>query len=102
MNRSPTHPGEVLREEFLKPLKLTASDLSRGIKAPMDRVTEVLHGERAVSPDTAIRLARFFRTSARFWLNLQVMYDLALAEAEDAHSDIEPWRSHFHNSLESR
>jgi addiction module HigA family antidote len=100
MSRQPTHPGEVLREEFLKPLRLTAADLSRGISVPIDRVTEILHGERAVSVDTAIRLGRFFRTNPRFWLNLQAIYDLARAEAENPHSDIEPWRTHFHNAYD--
>ena len=100
MTRQPTHPGEVLREEFLRPLRLTAADLSRGIGVPIERVTGVLHGERAVSVDTAIRLGRFFRTNPRFWLNLQAIYDLAQAEAKNAHSDIEPWRTHFHDAYE--
>ena len=95
----PVHPGEVLREEFLKPLKLTAMDLSRGIGVTPDRVTRILHGEQSVSPDTAIRLARFFRTSARFWLSLQAIYDLAVAEAENPHSEITHWRTHFHDAM---
>lgn len=85
----------MLREEFLKPLKMTATDLARGIKSPHDRVTKILHGERGVTADTAVRLGRFLRTSARFWLNLQADYDLALAEAQNPHTDIEPWRSPF-------
>ena len=101
MNRLPTHPGEVLREEFLRPLKLSAADLGRGINAQADRVIEILHGERSVTVDTAIRLARFFRTSARFWLNLQTIYDLAVAEAANPHAEIMPWRTHFHAGVTS-
>lgn len=72
----PIHPGEVLREEFLIPLGLTQYRLAKGLKVPPRRINEIVHGTRAVSADTALRLARFFGTSDRFWLNLQAAYDL--------------------------
>jgi addiction module HigA family antidote len=72
----PVHPGEVLLEEFLQPLGLTQYRLAKSLKVPARRINEIVHGERAVSADTALRLARFFGTSDRFWLNLQTAYDL--------------------------
>lgn len=72
----PIHPGEVLRKEFLLPLGLTQYRLAKGLKVPPRRINEIVHGTRAVSADTALRLARFFGTSDRFWLNLQAAYDL--------------------------
>lgn len=73
---APTHPGEVLLNEFLEPLGLTQYRLAKGLKVPARRINEIVHGDRAVSADTALRLARFFGTSDRFWLNLQAAYDL--------------------------
>ena len=73
---APVHPGEVLLEEFLGPLGLTQYRLAKELKVPARRVNEIVHGQRAVSADTALRLARFFATSDRFWLNLQAAYDL--------------------------
>ena len=70
------HPGEVLLEEFLIPMKLSQNALARAIGVPPRRINEIVHGRRAVSADTALRLARFFGTSDRFWLNLQTAYDL--------------------------
>jgi addiction module HigA family antidote len=72
----PVHPGEVLLEEFLHPLGLTQYRLAKSLKVPARRINEIVHGDRAVSADTALRLARFFGTSDRFWLNLQTAYDL--------------------------
>ena len=72
----PVHPGEVLLEEFLHPLGLTQYRLAKSLKVPARRINEIVHGVRAVSADTALRLARFFGTSDRFWLNLQTAYDL--------------------------
>ena len=72
----PVHPGEVLLEEFLHPLGLTQYRLAKSLKVPARRINEIVHGARAVSADTALRLARFFGTSDRFWLNLQTAYDL--------------------------
>jgi len=72
----PVHPGEVLLEEFLKPLGLTQYRLAKGLSVPPRRINEIVHGARAVTADTALRLARFFGTTERFWLNLQTAYDL--------------------------
>jgi antitoxin HigA-1 len=72
----PVHPGEILDEEFLKPLALSQYRLAKGIRVPARRINEIVHGKRAISADTALRLGRFFRNSPRFWLNLQTSYDL--------------------------
>ncbi len=73
------HPGEHLAEE-LKALDMSAAELARQLKVPTNRITEILNGQRAISGDTALRLARFFGTSPEFWLNLQKLYELRLAE----------------------
>jgi addiction module HigA family antidote len=73
---APVHPGEVLLQEFLEPLELTQYRLAKSLKVPARRINEIVHGTRAVSADTALRLARFFGTSDRFWLNLQAAFDL--------------------------
>jgi addiction module HigA family antidote len=75
---APVHPGEILNEEFLKPLALTQYRLAKGLRVPGRRINEIVHGNRAISADTALRLGRFFRNSPRFWLNLQTSYDLAV------------------------
>ena len=76
---APVTPGEVLREEFMAPLGLSARALARELDVPPNRVTEILNGERSVSAETALLLARRFGTSAEFWMNLQTAHDLALA-----------------------
>ena len=76
----PVHPGEVLREEFLVPLGLTQYRLAKELNVPPRRINEIVHETRAVSADTALRLSRFFGTSARFWLDLQVAHDLDRAQ----------------------
>ena len=73
---APVHPGEVLLQEFLEPLEMSQYRLAKSLKVPARRINEIVHGTRAVSADTALRLARFFGTSDRFWLNLQAAYDL--------------------------
>jgi addiction module HigA family antidote len=73
---APIHPGEILAEDFLKPLALTEYRLAKGLRVPARRINEIVHGKRAVTADTALRLAPFFRNSPRFWLNLQSSYDL--------------------------
>jgi addiction module HigA family antidote len=73
---APIHPGEVLKEEFLGPLELSQYRLAKDIKVPPRRINEIVHGTRAISADTALRLARYFGTSDEFWLNLQMHYDL--------------------------
>jgi len=75
---APAHPGEILLEEFLRPLALSQYRLAREIGVPARRINEIVHGQRRVSADTALRLARFFGTSERFWINLQSRYDLEI------------------------
>lgn len=84
MARIRTHPGEVLREEFMKPLGLSANALALALRVPATRIGDILRTEnpRAVTADTAIRLARYFGTSPEFWLNLQSAYDLSRTIAE--------------------
>ena len=79
MTRDPIHPGETLRED-LEALGMSAAELARRIEVPVNRITEILDGRRAVTGDTALRLGRFFGTSGEFWLNLQKLYELRLAE----------------------
>jgi addiction module HigA family antidote len=81
MARTAIHPGEHLAEE-LDTLKMSAAELARRLKVPTNRVTEILNGQRSITGDTALRLAHFFGTSAEFWLNLQTIYELRLAEAK--------------------
>lgn len=89
----PIHPGEILREEFMAPLGLTMHGLALALRVPVTRVTEIVHGRRAITPDTALRLARFFNTTPRFWMNLQAAYDLEVAERQleqDIYRDVQP------------
>ncbi len=72
----PIHPGEVLEREFLEPLELSQYRLAKEISVPARRINEIVHGTRAISADTALRLARYFATTDEFWLNLQMRYDL--------------------------
>lgn len=88
MPRIRTHPGEVLREEYLVPLGLSASQLGRDVDVPPNRITELVRGRRDVTADTAIRLGRRFRTTPQFWMNLQDAHDLSKAEAEHDYSGI--------------
>lgn len=81
-NRVTTHPGEVLREEFLGPLGLTVNALATALRVPANRIGGIVKGERSVTPDTAMRLGRYFGTTAEFWLNLQTMHDLTTAQVE--------------------
>jgi len=82
-HRVPTHPGEMLVEEFLRPMGLTQRDLADGIRVPYQRVNELVKGRRGVTPSTALRLAKFFGMSPEFWLNLQLRWDLYHAQAEE-------------------
>jgi antitoxin HigA-1 len=82
----PIHPGEILREDFLLPLGLSMNRLALDLRVPVTRIAEIVRERRGVTPDTALRLARYFNTSARFWLNLQTAYDLEVAEDELAQS----------------
>jgi addiction module HigA family antidote len=78
-----TSPGEMLLEEFMKPLDLSGSELARQLKVPANRINDIVRDRREISADTALRLARYFGTTARFWLNAQAAYDLSKAEVED-------------------
>ncbi|HEY2515254.1 MAG TPA: HigA family addiction module antitoxin [Polyangiaceae bacterium] len=78
----PIHPGEILREEYLFPLDMSANQLALHLHVPANRISSIVAGERAVTADTALRLARFFGTTAEFWLNLQKTYELRVAETE--------------------
>jgi len=80
MTRLRTAPGEILLEEFLKPNGLTANGLALALRVPANRMTGIIRGRRAISADTALRLSRFFGTTAQFWLNAQAAYDLSKAE----------------------
>lgn len=93
-HRPPTHPGEMLLEEFLKPLGITQTELARRIGVPVQRINLIVNRRRGITPDTALRFARFFGTSPEFWLNGQLMWDMyeALHSPEAANIDkIEPW-----------
>lgn len=87
-NRKPTHPGEMLREEFLHPMNITQRELALAIHVPYQRVNELVNGKRGVTPSTALRLARFFGVSPDFWLNLQMRWDLYTARKKEK-DDIE-------------
>jgi addiction module HigA family antidote len=78
----PIHPGEILREEFLGPLKMSAHALAMALKVPAPRINDIVRERRAVTPATALRLARYFGTTPNFWLNLQTAYDLKIAQHE--------------------
>ena len=79
---SPVHPGEVLREEFLKPMGISQNRLAVDLRVPARRINEIVLGKRRLSPDTALRLARYFGMSPQFWLGLQLDYDLDVAADE--------------------
>ncbi len=81
-NMRPIHPGEILREEYLTPLGLTPHALAMDLRVPAPRVNEVVRERRSITVDTALRLSRYFNTTAQFWMNLQSSYDLKVAERE--------------------
>lgn len=81
-NRVTTHPGDVLSENFLKPLGINIGALALALHVPANRLGAIVKGERSVTPDTALRLARYFGTSAEFWINLQALHDLTKAKVE--------------------
>lgn len=83
-HRAPTHPGEMLLEEFLTPMGLTQRDLAEGIHVPYQRVNELVNGRRGITPSTALRLAKFFGMSPDSWMNLQQRWDLYHAHASEA------------------
>jgi addiction module HigA family antidote len=77
---SPIHPGEILEEEFLKPMGISQYRLAKDISVPPRRINEIVHGKRSITADTALRLGKYFGISAQFWLNLQTRYDLEVTE----------------------
>lgn len=85
-HRTPTHPGEMLLEEFLNPMGLTQQDLADAIAVPYQRVNEIVNGRRGVTPSTALRLSKYFGTSTEFWMNLQLRWDLY--HAREAEADV--------------
>ncbi len=83
-HRAPTHPGEMLLEEFLKPMGLTQRELADAIRVPYQRINEIINGRRGVTPSTALRLSKFFRVSPDFWMNMQLRWDLYFAQQSEA------------------
>ena len=83
-HRTPTHPGEMLLEEFLTPMSLTQRDLADALHVPYQRINEIINGRRGMTPSTALRLAKFFSMSADFWMNLQLRWDLYFAQQAES------------------
>jgi addiction module HigA family antidote len=83
-SRTPTHPGEMLLEEFLNPMGLTQRELADNIRVPYQRVNDLVNGRRGITPSTALRLAKFFNMSADFWMNLQLRWDLYFAQQDES------------------
>jgi addiction module HigA family antidote len=83
IHRPPTHPGEMLLEEFLNPMGITQKKLADNILVPYQRVNEIINGRRGITPSTALRLAKFFNMSADFWMNLQLHWDLYFAQQDE-------------------
>jgi len=84
-DRFPTHPGEMLREEFLHPLSITQRDLAKAIRVPYQRINEIVNQRRGVTPSTALRLAKYFGNTPDFWMNLQLQFDLYEAKLKEDH-----------------
>ncbi|MDX1736888.1 MAG: HigA family addiction module antitoxin [Alphaproteobacteria bacterium] len=82
-HRAPTHPGEMLLEEFLNPMGLTQRDLAEAINVPYQRVNEIINGRRGITPSTALRLAKFFGLSPDFWMNIQLRWELYFAKRSE-------------------
>jgi addiction module HigA family antidote len=83
LHRTPTHPGEMLLEEFLKPMNISQRELAAGIRVPYQRINEVINQRHGITPSTALRLAKFFDMSAEFWMNLQLRWDLYHAQRNE-------------------
>ncbi len=93
-HRAPTHPGEMLNEEFLKPMGITQRALADAIHVPYQRVNEIINGKRGITPSTALRLAKYFGMSADFWLNVQLRWDLYFAQQAEKEA-LEGIQQHF-------
>lgn len=96
--REPTHPGEMLMNEFLIPMSITQRDLSKAIHVPYQRINEIVNGRRGITPGTALRLAKFFNMSEDFWMNMQLRWDLYRSKSleEEELSRIKPYTSFEH------
>lgn len=90
-NMRPVHPGEVLREDYLEPINMSANALAVALRVPAPRINDVVREKRSVSPDTALRLAKFFGGDAQSWLNMQAAYDLKIAEQSANLAEIIPF-----------
>lgn len=92
-NRPPTHPGEMLKEEFLIPMGLTQRELADGIQVPYQRINELINGKRGITPSTALRLGKYFGNTPGFWMNLQLRWDLYRVQQVEARQleKIEPY-----------
>ncbi len=90
--RTPLHPGEILREQFMADFSVTINRLARDLRVPPTRVSEIVNERRSITPDTALRLARYFGTTPEFWMNLQTAYDLDVARASlrEIEGDVQP------------
>ena len=89
----PVHPGEILAQEFMAPLKLSMNKMAMDLRVPVTRIADIVNERRGISADTALRFARYFKNSPRFWMNLQTRYDLEVAEDEIAQTverDVQP------------
>ena len=92
----PPHPGEILFEEFIKPLKLSQYRIAKSINVPPRRINEIIHGQRAITADTALRFGKYFGNSPQFWMNLQTWYDLEIEKdkiLEKLNRDIHPYKT---------
>ena len=92
----PVHPGEILSEDFMKPYRLSMNRLALDLRVPVTRIADIIAERRGISPDTALRLARYFKTSPQFWLNLQTKHDLEVAEDErlaEIERDVRPMQT---------
>jgi antitoxin HigA-1 len=98
----PAHPGEVLREDFLEPLAMSQYALAKALGVAEIRISEIVNGKRAITPDTALRLARYFGTSAEFWLGMQTSYDLELARERVVPRSIRPSVRGRHDAAAAR
>jgi addiction module HigA family antidote len=95
VEKKPMHPGEILREQFMSGFGLSINRIARDLRVPVTRIAEIVHERRAVTPDTALRLGRYFRTTPEFWMNLQTAYDLDSARQGSAaiERDVRPVRA---------
>lgn len=99
-HREPTHPGEMLMEEFLNPMGITQKELADAIHVPYQRINEIINKKRGITPSTALRLAKYFGVSEDFWMNLQLRCDLykAIQTEEKTLKDIQPFNGKFHST----